>query len=247
MIKRLFDFCFSATGLFIGAPFTILAAVIIWTQDFRNPFYLPLRVGRGGRLFRMYKLRSMVIGADASGVDSTSSKDTRITPIGRIVRKAKLDEVPQLLNVMLGHMSLVGPRPNIDRETNFYTDEERKLLDVRPGITDISSIVFSDLNDILSNSKNPNLDYNQLVRPWKSRLGLFYISKANFWMDVQLILYTLISAFYRNWTLNRLSDIVRQAGGEEELVSIVKRIKPLVPTNPPGRNSGSSTKTVGLR
>jgi lipopolysaccharide/colanic/teichoic acid biosynthesis glycosyltransferase len=237
MIKRSFDFCIACFGLVVGAPFTLMAAALIWLQDFRNPFYLPLRIGKGGRSFRMFKLRSMVVGADATGVDSTSTQDPRITPLGRMVRKVKLDELPQLLNVFLGDMSLVGPRPNIDRETNLYTKEEKRLLDIRPGITDISSIVFSDLNEILASSKDPNLDYNQLVRPWKSRLGLFYIDKASFSIDLQLIALTVFGAFFRRWTLNRLATIVGQLGGEEELVKTVTRINPLVPSCPPGRDT----------
>jgi lipopolysaccharide/colanic/teichoic acid biosynthesis glycosyltransferase len=105
------------------------------------------------------------------GVDSTSSSDNRITPIGKIVRKFKLDELPQLFHVLTGKMSLVGPRPNVWNDVKIYTKEEKELLSIKPGITDFSSIIFSDEGDILSNYKNPDLKYNQLIRPWKSRLG----------------------------------------------------------------------------
>ena len=111
----------------------------------------------------------MIINADSSGVDSTSATDSRITSIGHVIRRFKLDELTQLWNVFLGDMSLVGPRPNVRKETDLYTIPEKLLLTVRPGITDISSIIFSDEGDILANKKDPDLAYNQLIRPWKSR------------------------------------------------------------------------------
>ena len=119
----------------------------------------------------------MSISADKNGVNSTSLNDARITPVGHKIRKYKLDEFTQLWNVLIGDMSLVGPRPNVLVDTNLYTKVERKLLTVRPGITDFSSIVFSDEGKILENKKDPNLSYNQFIRPWKSRLGLIYIEK----------------------------------------------------------------------
>ena len=125
----------------------------------------------------MVKIRSMIINADKTGVDSTSSDDMRITSVGKVIRKLKLDELSQLWNVLIGDMSLVGPRPNVKSETDLYTKIEKNLLNVKPGITDFSSIVFSDEGDILSGSDDPDLLYNQLIRPWKSRLSLFYIEK----------------------------------------------------------------------
>ena len=174
-MKRLFDITVSFLGLMLTVLFFIPICVLIWLQDFHSPFYIAPRVGKDGKIFKMVKLRSMIIDADKTGVDSTSSQDKRITPIGRFVRAYKLDEIPQLWNVLKGEMSFVGPRPNVKREVDLYTEIESNLLTVQPGITDISSIVFSDLNDILKNSQDPNLDYNQLVRPWKSRLSLVYV------------------------------------------------------------------------
>ena len=147
--------------------------LIVWLQDSHSPFYISPRVGQGGRMFRMVKLRSMAANADESEVDSTSANDSRITPVGHFIRRYKLDELTQLWNVLIGNMSLVGPRPNVERETRLYTAEERRLLTVRPGITDYASIVFSDEGAILKDEPDPDLSYNQLIRPWKSRLSLF--------------------------------------------------------------------------
>ena len=145
---------------------------LVYRQDKESPFYMAPRVGRNNTIFKMAKLRSMVSNADKSGVDSTSANDSRITPIGHKIRKYKLDELTQLWNVFIGDMSLVGPRPNVQRDVDLYTKDEKNLLNVRPGITDFSSIVFSDEGDILKDKKDPDLSYNQLIRPWKSRLGL---------------------------------------------------------------------------
>ena len=134
----------------------------IWLYDLNSPFYISKRVGKGGKLFRMIKFRSMILNADKTGIVSTSSKDSRLTPIGKIIRKYKIDELLQLLNVIKGEMSLVGPRPNVEIEVKLYTVEERKILLVKPGITDFSSIIFSDLNEILKEHPNVNLTYNQL-------------------------------------------------------------------------------------
>ena len=149
----------------------------------------------GGLLFRMVKLRSMVVGAAKTGVDSTGNDDVRITAVGRLIRKYKIDEVMQLWNVLLGDMSLVGPRPNVKAETDLYTKEERVLLSVKPGITDFSSIVFSDEGNILEGQEDPDLAYNQLIRPGKSRLGLFYISKASIALDIRLIWLTAVRLY----------------------------------------------------
>ena len=175
MIKRLVDILASLFGLLITSPILLPVMFLVWKEDKKSPFYIAPRSGRNGTIFKMVKLRSMVVDADKTGVDSTSGNDMRITPIGHKIRRYKLDELVQLWNVLIGDMSLVGPRPNVKTETDLYTDVEKKLLLVRPGITDFSSIVFSDEGEILEGRDNPDLAYNQLIRPWKSRLGLLYI------------------------------------------------------------------------
>ena len=170
-MKRLMDILASFFGLLLTSPILLTFMFLVWRQDGHSPFYIAPRMGKDEKPFRMVKLRSMVKNADRSGVDSTAADDMRITRVGHLIRKFKLDELTQLLNVLKGDMSLVGPRPNVQRETDLYTDSENKLLSVRPGITDFSSIVFSDEGDILEGQEDPDIAYNQLIRPGKSRLA----------------------------------------------------------------------------
>ena len=198
MIKRIFDFVVSAILIFLFLPVFIIFSFLIWIQDWHSPFYIAPRVGLNNKIFYMIKFRSMIINADKSGVDSTSSDDDRITSLGRFIRKYKIDELPNFFNILKGEMSFVGPRPNVERETRLYTDKEKLLLTVRPGITDLASIVFSDEGDILEGSLNPDLDYNQLIRPWKSRLGIIYVNNFSIFMDIRLMFLTLISILFKN-------------------------------------------------
>ena len=237
-MKRLLDILVSLFGLILLSPLLIIVAFLIWRQDHHSPFYMAPRVGKKEKLFTMVKLRSMVIDADKTGVDSTSAQDPRITPIGSFVRKFKLDEITQLWNVLKGDMSLVGPRPNVKRETDLYTRVEKKLLSVRPGITDMASLVFSDENEILQDSKDPDIDYNQLIRPWKSRLGLLYIEYRTFWIDLQLIFLTALAVFSREKALEGVTSIlVNQMSSPEDVIRISRRREKLVPFPPPGSDS----------
>lgn len=233
-MKRWIDIIASGLGLTVLSPVLLVVMFLIWKQDRHSPFYIAPRVGKGERLFRMVKLRSMIVGADKTGVDSTSATDSRITPIGSFVRKFKLDEITQLWNVLKGDMSLVGPRPNVKRETDLYTSIEKKLLSVKPGITDFASIVFSDENDILKDSKDPDIDYNQLIRPWKSRLGLIYIEHQNFLLDLALILLTAIATVSRPLALKGINALLAHLKAPEEVVRVSRREEKLVPHPPPG-------------
>jgi lipopolysaccharide/colanic/teichoic acid biosynthesis glycosyltransferase len=225
----------AGVGLMVLSPLLGLLAVLIWLQDFHSPFYIAPRTGRGDLPYRMVKFRSMVIRADKSGVDSTAGNDPRITRLGRFIRRFKLDELPQLWNVLKGDMALVGPRPNVKRETDIYTREEKQLLSVRPGMTDIASIVFADEGDILAGSADPDLRYNQVIRPWKSRLGLLYVKKAgSIALDVRLIMLTIASAGDRQGTLEQVSRLVARLGGEPDLVQVARRVDQLVAAPPPG-------------
>ncbi|MFZ2486578.1 MAG: sugar transferase [Anaerolineae bacterium] len=233
-LKRLFDIVVSLVGLIVSSPILIAAMIAVWLQDFHSPFYIPLRVGKNGKLYKMVKLRSMVIKADSTGVDSTSANDPRITSVGRFVRAYKIDELPELWNVLKGDMSLVGPRPNVKRETDLYTAVERGLLSVKPGITDISSIVFSDENDILKDSKDPDIDYNQLIRPWKSRLGLLYVANRSVSLDIKLILLTVQAIISRQRALDGIQDILSNLNADAQLKRVSLRQEPLQPYPPPG-------------
>jgi lipopolysaccharide/colanic/teichoic acid biosynthesis glycosyltransferase len=234
MMKRLFDILASLGGLILTAPLLIPVCVLIWLQDFASPFYIAPRVGKNGKIFKMVKLRSMVTNADKSGVDSTGANDKRITPIGKFVRSYKLDELSQLWNVLKGDMSLVGPRPNVQREVNLYTDAESRLLNVRPGITDISSIVFADEGEILKDSVDPDIAYNQLIRPWKSRLGLLYVENSSLALDLKLIFLTIVAIISREQALAGVQKILDELGAPETVKRAAKRQEKLTPCPPPG-------------
>ena len=234
MIKRLVDILASFFGLLFFSPILLPAMFLIWKEDKRSPFYVRPRLGKNGKSFKMIKLRSMEVDADKSGVVSSSENDTRITPIGHKIRKYKLDELIQLWNVLIGDMSLVGPRPNVKDETDLYTNVEKELFSVRPGITDFSSIVFSDEGDILKGKDNPDLVYNQLIRPWKSRLGLIYIKNQSFLLDIQMIIYTLVAVFSKQRALNWVVSQLKLMNADSNVVSISKREEELYPFPPPG-------------
>jgi lipopolysaccharide/colanic/teichoic acid biosynthesis glycosyltransferase len=233
-MKRFLDVVIAGVGLLMLFPFLTLLCLLVWVQDFHSPFYIPWRIGRWGVKYRMVKLRSMIIKADRSGVDSTAKSDPRITPVGRFIRKFKLDEITQLWNVLKGEMSLVGPRPNVERETELYTDEEKHLLDVRPGITDLASIAFSDEGEIIEGKPDPDIAYNQLIRPYKSRLGLLYVEHSNVALDIKIICLTALAILSREIALRQVGEIVRQLGATEDLIGVATRTSPLVPTPPPG-------------
>ena len=211
--------------------------LLIWLEDRRYPFYIAPRVGLYGKTFRMVKLRSMVWGADKSGIDSTAIGDKRITGVGHIIRKYKLDEFSQLWNVLRGDMSLVGPRPQVQRDVDLYTDDEKYLLDVKPGITDFASIVFSDEGEILKDSEDPDLDYNQLIRPWKSRLGLLYVEKQNMILDIWLIMLTIIALISKQIALRGVVKLLEQIDAPEEVIRVSSRHVELFPFPPPGSDT----------
>jgi len=234
MIKRLVDILTSLFGLLITSPILLPVMFLVWKEDKKPPFYIAPRSGRNGTIFKMVKLRSMVVDADKTGVDSTSGNDMRITPIGHKIRRYKLDELVQLWNVLIGDMSLVGPRPNVKTETDLYTDVEKKLLLVRPGITDFSSIVFSDEGEILEGRDDPDLAYNQLIRPWKSRLGLIYIKHQSLLLDLQLVLYTVVAIISKQKALIWVAEKLSKLNVDAETIKISKREVSLYPFPPPG-------------
>lgn len=234
MIKRLVDIVVSLFGLIFTLPILLPTIILVWVYDRQFPFYISPRVGKNGFLFNMVKLRSMIVNADKSGIDSTSNDDKRITPIGRVIRKYKLDELIQLWNVLLGDMSLVGPRPNVKSETDIYSNIEKNLLSVKPGITDFSSIVFSDEGKILEHKKDPDLAYNQLIRPWKSRLGLVYIKFQSLPLDFEIIICTIVSLLSRESALLWVCKKLQRLGVEKMVIDVSKRENELFPYPPPG-------------
>ena len=235
-MKRIFDIFFSFSGLIMTSPLIITILFFVWLEDKKSPLYLSNRIGKRGKEFKMIKIRTMIVGADANNVDSTSSDDVRITKIGYLCRKIKVDELPQLFNILIGEMSFVGPRPNIKREIDIYTREELDLISIKPGLTDFASIVFSDESEILTGKDDPNLAYNQLIRPGKSKLGLFYVKNNNLLIDFSLILITLVSVFSRRLSLKLVVKLLKILKAGYVLVKIASRIEPLYPSPPPGSN-----------
>jgi lipopolysaccharide/colanic/teichoic acid biosynthesis glycosyltransferase len=227
--KRLTDVILALAGLIVTSPVLVMAMVWISAEDGHSPLYIAPRIGRDGRPFHMLKLRSMIWDAHRHPWDSTRADDPRITRSGRFVRRYKIDEIPQLWNVIRGDMSLVGPRPNVQRETDLYTAFERRLLEVRPGVTDFSSIVFADLSEILKGHRDPNVGYRQLVRPGKSQLGVFYIEHRTFFVDVQVILLTVLAIVSRKRALAGVQRLLARLGASPELVALAGREQPLVP------------------
>jgi len=224
----------ACVALAILWPVLGLVCVATWLHDFRNPIYASLRVGKDGKLFRLYKIRTMGVGADAIGPMTTSVDDPRITPLGAIIRRVKIDELPQFFNVLIGDMSVVGPRPQILGEVETYTAEERKLLAVRPGLSDYSSVVFTDLGEIVKSQKNAHLAYQQLVRPWKSRLGIFYVENPSLAVDAGIVIATAAAIVSHRAGIAMVACILQAQGAPPDLVEMAQRNSSLKPTPPPG-------------
>lgn len=193
-MKSSFDFTTSILGLAILSPFLLLLTILIKIDSPGSIFYRGERVGLNGRKFKIYKFRTMVQNAEIVGASSTSDEDPRITNIGRFLRKYKLDELPQLINVLMGDMSFVGPRPEVKKFVDLYTEEERKILTVKPGITDWASLKFDNEGEIIKKSGIIDYDeaYAKLIRPEKLKLQLKYVNNHNFWTDIKIIFKTIL-------------------------------------------------------
>lgn len=238
MAKETLDRSCALIGLVLLSPLLSVLCLLTWLHDGRSPLYVAARAAKGGGSFRMVKLRSMVAGADRIGASSTAADDLRVTRIGHFIRRWKIDELSQLWNVLKGDMSLVGPRPQVLSEVASYTTAERRLLSVKPGITDFSSIVFADEGEILRGAADPDLAYRQLIRPWKIRLGLFYVERRTFLIDLRLIQLTLVRIVAPGRALAGVSTLLERLGASEELVRIARRDPPLDSETPPGSRSG---------
>lgn len=193
MLKRAFDVTSATAGLVALSPLFLLLAVAIKIDSPGPVFYRGVRVGRGGRPFRIFKFRSMVADADRRGASSTNAADPRLTRCGSFIRRFKLDELAQLINVFTGDMSLVGPRPEVQKFVDLYTQEEKAILSVRPGITDWSSIRFHNEPEIIAASGIEDADeaYAKLIRPEKLRLQLEYVRDSGLRTDLRILLATL--------------------------------------------------------
>jgi lipopolysaccharide/colanic/teichoic acid biosynthesis glycosyltransferase len=209
--KRAMDVGVSAAVLAATAP---LSAVIAWRirRDGGPALYRGLRAGRGGTTFHILKFRTMVVDAAQLGGDSTSNDDPRVTSTGRFLRRWKLDELPQFLNVLRGDMSLVGPRPQVLWDVERYTEEERRLLEVRPGITDWASIRYRTEGEILAGSPDADLAYDELIRPGKIALGLAYVRHRSMAVDLRILKLTALGVLGHPGTDAMLERMVRSTG-----------------------------------
>lgn len=189
-LKRCFDITASAFGLLVLAvPFLIIAIIIKVTS--KGPvFFRQVRVGKNGKEFRIFKFRTMVADAEKKGMQITVGADSRITGIGKFLRKTKVDELPQLINVFIGQMSFVGPRPEVPRYVAMYSDYQRNILRIKPGITELASIVYRDENEVLAQSEDPEKTYIEDIMPKKIGLNIEYMKKLGFWYDLKLIFMT---------------------------------------------------------
>ena len=187
MMKRLFDIVCSVTGITLLSPLFLVLAVWIKKESKGPVFYKQKRVGKNGKEFQLFKFRSMRIGSDKLGLLTIGGKDPRITKPGNFIRKFKLDEFPQLINVLIGNMSIVGPRPEVAKYVNLYNAEQLKVLKVKPGITDWASIKFRNENELLARAEKPEEFYISEVMPAKLQMNLLYIEKNNLMVDLKII------------------------------------------------------------
>lgn len=190
MLKRIFDTILSLFGLVILLPFMLIIAIFIKLDSKGPVFFKQIRVTKNGKEFKIFKYRTMRVGSDKYS-QITVGKDGRITKLGSFLRKYKLDEIPQLINVLIGDMSLVGPRPEVPKYVALYTDEQKEILKVRAGITDYASIEFSDENDLLASEEDPEKAYIEKIMPKKIELNKKYLSEVSILTDIKIILLTI--------------------------------------------------------
>ncbi|WP_339629561.1 sugar transferase [uncultured Maribacter sp.] len=190
MLKRIFDFILALIGMLFLLPLFLLISVFIKVDSSESIFYKQIRVGKNNKDFKLLKFRTMATGSDKKGLITVGNNDSRITKPGAFLRKYKLDELPQLINVLIGDMSLVGPRPEVRKYVSLYTEKQLYVLSVKPGITDIASIKFSNENELLKGQNEPEKFYIETIMPEKLKLNLEYINKMSFFYDLKLIFMT---------------------------------------------------------
>lgn len=195
MLKRIFDVIFSFAAFLFFLPLMGIIAVLIKREDSGPVFYRGLRTGIHEKPFRMFKFRTMVVNADKIGGPSTSDDDPRLLKIGKFLRNYKLDELPQLINIIKGEMSFVGPRPEVPVEVATYSNDEKRIFSVRPGITDWASLTFHNEGEILKGSKDPHQTYREKIRPGKIKLALKYVDEQSFLTDIKIIFQTIFVLF----------------------------------------------------
>jgi lipopolysaccharide/colanic/teichoic acid biosynthesis glycosyltransferase len=203
-VKRTFDLLVALAALIVLSPILLVLSLIIKITSPGPVFYRGVRIGQNGVPFRIFKFRTMVINAEQLGGSATAEDDPRITPIGRFIRRNKLDEFPQFINVLVGDMSLVGARPEVKKYVDMYTEEEKQILDLRPGITDWASIWNSNEAAVLEGSNDPEKTYEELIRPTKLALQLFYARNHSLLVDVKILFHTFCKLLFEDWTPREL-------------------------------------------
>jgi len=197
MFKRLFDIIFSILGLILVLPLLLVIGPLIKRESPGSAFYRGERIGKQGKVFRIFKFRSMVLNADKIGGPSTSADDPRLLRIGKILKSHNLDELPQLINVLRGEMSLVGPRPEVPSEVETYDEETKRIIfSVKPGLTDLATLENIHEGEILRGAQDPHRAYRELIKPRKLELAREYVKNRSFWLDIKIILKTLKSAIF---------------------------------------------------
>jgi lipopolysaccharide/colanic/teichoic acid biosynthesis glycosyltransferase len=196
-MKRIFDIVFSIGGIVILSPFFILFWILIKLESKGDPIFKQLRVGKNNIDFKLYKFRTMFPDSERKGSITIGGRDPRVTRVGYYLRKFKVDELPQLFNVLKGDMSFVGPRPEVRKYVELYSKEQLKVLTIQPGITDYASIKYFNENEILGNSPNPEHDYINIIMPEKLKLNIEYLHDNNFLRDIRIILITVLKIFVR--------------------------------------------------
>ena len=192
-LKRCFDIFASFFGIIFFSPILIICAILVGCGSKGGVFFRQVRVGKNGKEFRIFKFRTMVVDAEAKGMQITVGEDKRITKVGKFLRKTKLDELPQLFNVLVGQMSFVGPRPEVPKYVDMYTKYQRNVLRIRPGITELASIVYRDENEVLAQSDNPEETYINEVMQKKLELNMEYMQKMGLFYDIKLIFKTFLA------------------------------------------------------
>ena len=190
-IKRLLDILLSLIGIILLSWLYLILFILVRAKLGSPAIFTQERPGKNGKIFKLYKFRSMAVGSDKKGLLTVGGKDSRVTKAGYFIRKYKLDELPQLFNVLKGDMSFVGPRPEVRKYVDMYSEEQKRVLSVRPGITDIASMKYRNENDILAKAENPEQYYIDVIMPDKLALNLEYIDTRNFFRDIKLIFRTI--------------------------------------------------------
>ncbi|GAA3788302.1 sugar transferase [Corallibacter vietnamensis] len=191
MIKRLFDIIFSLIGLILFLPLLLIIALVLKIESKGPVFYLQSRVGKNNTDFKIFKFRTMYVGSDKKGLLTVGDKDPRVTNVGYFLRKYKLDELPQLINVFIGNMSFVGPRPEVRKYVDYYSNSDKEILSVKPGITDYASIEFRDEAELLKTTNNPEKLYLETIMPQKIILNKKYINDVSIFNDFKIIVKTI--------------------------------------------------------